>query len=81
MQGRWRARGIGALAKLFECHHDPQFDVFVEHQEGGFVLIIFLIELSRDLSDAGDILDHLLQLFRRAGELLLHHTETGQKRL
>ena len=60
MKGRRRARGIGALAKLFEGHHDPQFDVFVEHQERGFVLVIFLIELGGDLSDAGDILDHLL---------------------
>ncbi len=55
--------------------------MLVEHQEGGFVLFIFLIELGGDLGDAGDVLDHLLQLFGGLGELLLHHAETGQKGL
>jgi uncharacterized alpha/beta hydrolase family protein len=49
VQGRRRARRGRALAKLLERHHDPEAHVFVEHQEGGFVLFIFLIELGRDL--------------------------------
>ncbi len=55
--------------------------MFVEHQEGGFVLVVLLIELRRDLGDAGDVLDHLLQLFGCLGELLLHHAETGEEGL
>ena len=81
VQGRRGARGIRALAKLLERHHDPEAHVFVEHQEGGFVLVILLIELRGDLGDAGDVLDHLLQLLGSPGKLLLHHTETGQEGL
>jgi hypothetical protein len=73
--------GGRALAKLLERHHDPEAHVFVEHQEGGFVLFIFLIELGRDLGDAGDVLNHLLQLFGCLGELLLDHAKAGQEGL